>query len=100
MRLLLPYYLGPSPTTLPDIHFTSATFNAVIGSLGQFDLRSGLEAVGHFNIVLGEMDFTTADLVKEMLEVAGQVRVMTSRWPFPVLRRSCNLCGIPGRVLP
>ena len=83
VHLLLPYYLGPSPAMLPDIHFTSATFNAVIGSLGEFDFRSGLQAVGHFNVVLGEMDFTTANLVKEMLEAAGQVRVMSRVGHFP-----------------
>lgn len=82
-QLLLPFYLADSRVPVPELHFNMATFQSVMASLGPFDFGNGLSRMGRFHVILGEADFTTADLVADLLAAAARVHRMSNAGHFP-----------------
>jgi pimeloyl-ACP methyl ester carboxylesterase len=82
-QLLLPFYLADRRVPVPGLHFNMATFQAVMASLAAFDFSAALPAAGRFDVLLGEADFTTADLVADVLAAAARVDRLPAVGHFP-----------------
>ena len=79
INLLTPYYLGSASekknVTIPS--FNGKTYNAVMSSLGDFDIRDYSESIPEKTVlILGEEDFVRAEHVEELVKNASSTVVL------------------------
>ena len=84
VREILPYYRSRSFAVSADpFPLTPATYLAIAGNLSAFDFTAGLSALENVSLLLGEDDFTGADLISGIGAVCRQVYVMKQTGHFP-----------------
>lgn len=84
VKLLLPYYLAkPNSATGIDLHLNIRTFLSVSQSLGAFHFARELPLVGRCATLLAGRDFTTPELVEELLSATAERYDIADAGHFP-----------------
>jgi pimeloyl-ACP methyl ester carboxylesterase len=85
MQLLLPHYHA-APFDMPgQFGFDLGAYFSVDASLDDFDYRGSLARVGPFRALRTDGDFTTPDLVRELIDRASLYMCMPALGHFPFL---------------
>ncbi|MCK5166472.1 MAG: alpha/beta fold hydrolase [Rhodospirillaceae bacterium] len=86
MNLLLPFY-GAHTDRLSgfSMSFRYDTYFGINGALGAFDFRDQLSAFAKLTLVRGSEDFTTPNLIGEMIEAVSKTHTMNGVGHFPFL---------------
>lgn len=84
MRAILPFYrTRPFVVSIDPFPLTPATYLAIAPNLSEFDCTAGLRWLANASLLLGEDDFTGADLVAGIKAACRGVYVMKRTGHFP-----------------
>lgn len=101
MAHVLPYYHGRAPRKpLTPFALHTDTYHAVDATLGDFDHSAGLPALRNLAVVMGERDFTSPDLVAEIIAAAASVDVLSELGHFPFFEDPEAFAPLIARAFP
>ena len=84
MDMMLPYYYHQKPSSpLPTFPFRLNTYLAVNAALDDFDYSDNLACFQKMSVVHGESDFTTLELIDELIESTESLLTMPECGHFP-----------------
>jgi pimeloyl-ACP methyl ester carboxylesterase len=99
MDLILPYYYT-NIDSRPDGPFdlTKHTYLSVNAQLTDFDYSKQIIKINNLSLLVGEDDFTTIDLINEMVSAAVGLHVMKSTGHFPFYEEKKEFEGVLGQI--
>ena len=101
VREILPYYQSrPFAVSADPFPLTTATYLAIAGNLSAFDFTAGLPALENISLLLGEDDFTGADLVSEIGNACRHIYVMKQTGHFPFFEDPAEFAAWLERCFP
>ncbi len=98
MRAILPFYrTRPFAVSVDPFPLTPSTYLAIAANLSEFDFTEGQSLLGNVSLLLGEDDFTGADLLTGLAKVCRRVHIMKQTGHFPFFEDPQSFAAILGQ---